>query len=84
MEKMFYAVLAAVVIFVSTAAQYAWCAETQPVKATLKITVTQRACANGKCSVVKQYSVPVQINAPACKNGKCNLPQTRKGNSNGK
>jgi hypothetical protein len=71
MEKMFYAVLAAVVIFVSTAAQYAWCAETQPIKGTLKITITQRSCANGNCSV-KQYSVPVQINAP-CKNGKCNL-----------
>jgi hypothetical protein len=78
MEKMFYTVLASCVIFVSTAAQYAWCADSQPVvKATLKITVTQRSCASGKCSV-KQYSVPVQINAAPCKNGKCNLPQTRK------
>lgn len=74
MEKMFYAVLAAVVIFVSFGAQYAWCADSQPVKATLRITVkTSSRCAGGNCSV-KQYSVPVQINAaPACKNGKCNL-----------
>jgi hypothetical protein len=71
MEKMFYAVLAAVVIFMSFGAQYAWCAE--PVRATLKITVkTSSRCAGGNCSV-KQYSVPVQINAPACRNGKCNL-----------
>ena len=72
MEKMFYAVLAAVAIFVSFGAQYAWCAD-QPVKATLKITVTQRNCASGKCAV-RQYSVPVKIqsNSP-CKNGKCNL-----------
>jgi hypothetical protein len=77
MEKMFYTVLAAIAIFVSTAAQYAWCAE-QPIKATLKITVkTSSRCAGGNCSV-KQYSVPVQINAAPCKNGKCNLPQTRK------
>jgi len=82
MEKLFYATLAAVAIFVSYGAQYAWCADSQPVKATLKITVKQRSCANGNCSV-KQYSVPVQINAPACKNGKCNIQQ-RKGNSNGK
>lgn len=74
MEKMFYTVLTAVVIFVSTAAQFAWCAETtQPVKGTLRITVkTSSRCAGGNCSV-KQYSVPVQINAPACKNGKCNI-----------
>jgi hypothetical protein len=84
MEKMFYSVLAAVGIFVSFGAQYAWCAETQPVKATLKITVKSTSrCAGGNCSV-KQYSVPVQINAPACKNGKCGLPQTRKGTSDGK
>lgn len=83
MEKMFYAVLAAVAIFVSYGAQYAWCAETQPVKATLRITVkTSSRCAGGNCSV-KQYSVPVQINAP-CKNGKCGIPQTRKGTSNGR
>jgi hypothetical protein len=85
MEKLFYAVLAAVAIFVSFGAQYAWCADQPvPVKATLKITVkTSSRCAGGNCSV-KQYSVPVQINtAPACKNGKCNIQQ-RKGNSNGK
>jgi hypothetical protein len=70
MEKMFYSVLTAVAIFVSFGAQYAWCAETQPVKATLRITVSQRSCASGKCSV-RQYSIPMQINAPACKNGKC-------------
>jgi hypothetical protein len=78
MEKFFYATLLAVVIFVSFGAQYAWCADQPvPVKATLRITVKSTSrCSGGNCSV-KQYSVPVQINAAPCKNGKCNLQQKK-------
>jgi hypothetical protein len=81
MEKLFYATLAAVVVFVSFGAQYAWCADQQPVRATLRVTVkTSARCAGGNCAV-KQYSIPVQVrpvpNSP-CKNGKCNLQKVTK------
>jgi len=74
MEKSFYTLLAAVMLFVSLGARYAWCADSQPVKATLKITVRNTSrCAGGNCQV-KTFSYPIQLQPAApCKNGKCNL-----------